>query len=91
LTRAWVLELAPIGIRVNAIAVSPTEAGALTGMMGLSVEQGEAVKQSEREQIPLRRRGLPEEVAHWIVSFAASGSEWITGEVVSVDGELGPT
>src|SRR6202008_5202271 len=48
LTRAWALELAPIGIRVNAIAVGPTESGALTGMMGLTEAQAEAVKQQER-------------------------------------------
>jgi NAD(P)-dependent dehydrogenase (short-subunit alcohol dehydrogenase family) len=91
LTRAWALELAPIGIRVNAIAVGPTESGALTGMMGLSPEQAEAVKQREREQVPLGRRGLPEEVAHWIVSFANSGNEWVTGQVFGVDGGLGLT
>ncbi|HTF63476.1 MAG TPA: SDR family oxidoreductase [Edaphobacter sp.] len=91
LTRAWALELAPIDIRVNAIAVGPTESGALVGMMGLSAEQAEAVKQREREQVPLGRRGSPEEVAHWIVSFANSGNEWVTGQVLGVDGGLGLT
>ena len=33
-TRCWALELAPHGVRVNAIAAGPTESGALTGMMG---------------------------------------------------------
>lgn len=91
LTRAWALELAPMGIRVNAIAVGPTESEALTGMMGLSAEQAEAVKQHEREQIPLGRRGLPEEVARWIISLASSGNEWVTGQVFGVDGGLGLT
>jgi NAD(P)-dependent dehydrogenase (short-subunit alcohol dehydrogenase family) len=35
LTRSWALELAPIRIRVNAVAVGPTETGALEGMMRL--------------------------------------------------------
>jgi NAD(P)-dependent dehydrogenase (short-subunit alcohol dehydrogenase family) len=91
LTRAWALELAPTGIRVNAIAVGPTESGALTGMMGLSDEQAEVVKRREREQIPLGRRGLPEEIAHWIVSSSSSGNEWVTGQVFNVDGGLGLT
>jgi NAD(P)-dependent dehydrogenase (short-subunit alcohol dehydrogenase family) len=91
LTRAWALELAPAGIRVNAIAVGPTESGALTGMMGLSVEQAEAVKQYEREKIPLGRRGLPGEVARWIVSLANPENEWITGQIFGVDGGLGIT
>ncbi len=89
LTRCWALELAPRGVRVNAVAAGPTESGALTGMMGLSPEQAEAVKQREREQIPLKRRGKPEEVARWIVSLANPVSEWVTGQVITVDGGLG--
>ncbi len=91
LTRAWALELAPVGIRVNAIAVGPTESGALLGMMGLSAEEAEAVKQHERGQIPLGRRGLPEEVAHWIVSLANPENDWVTGQIFGVDGGLGLT
>lgn len=89
LTRCWALELAPQGIRVNAVAAGPTESGALTGMMGLSDEQAEAVKQREREQIPLKRRGKPEEVARWIMSLADPASDWVTGQVITVDGGLG--
>ena len=91
LTRAWALELAPIGIRVNAIAVGPTESGALTGMMGLSPEQAAAIEEHERKQIPLGRRGAPEEVARWIISLANSENEWVTGQVLGVDGGLGLT
>jgi NAD(P)-dependent dehydrogenase (short-subunit alcohol dehydrogenase family) len=89
LTRCWALELAPQGVRVNAVAAGPTETGALTGMMGLSAEQAEAVKERERERIPLRRRGNPEEVARWIVSLADPASDWVTGQVITVDGGLG--
>jgi NAD(P)-dependent dehydrogenase (short-subunit alcohol dehydrogenase family) len=89
LTRCWALELAPQGVRVNAVAVGPTESGALTGMMGLSPEQAEAVKERERERIPLGRRGNPEEVARWIVSLADPASEWVTGQVITIDGGLG--
>jgi NAD(P)-dependent dehydrogenase (short-subunit alcohol dehydrogenase family) len=89
LTRCWALELAPQGVRVNAVAAGPTETGALTGMMGLSEEQAEAVKERERERIPLGRRGQPEEVARWIVSLADPASEWVTGQVITIDGGLG--
>jgi NAD(P)-dependent dehydrogenase (short-subunit alcohol dehydrogenase family) len=89
LTRCWALELAPAGIRVNAIGVGPTESGALVGMMGLSEEQAEAVKQQEREQIPLGRRGTPEEVAYWILALADPAAVWVTGQVLGVDGGLG--
>ena len=60
-------------------------------MMGLSIEQAEVVKQQEREQIPLGRRGTPEEVAHWLSLLADPAMEWVTGQVVGVDGGLGLT
>lgn len=89
LTRCWALELAPLGIRVNAVAAGPTESGALTGMMGLSAEQAEAVKDEERARIPLGRRGVPDDIAQWIVQLAGPGSQWMTGQVLVVDGGLG--
>jgi NAD(P)-dependent dehydrogenase (short-subunit alcohol dehydrogenase family) len=88
LTRSWALELAPIRIRVNAVAVGPTETGALESMMGLSGAQAEVVKQAEREQIPLGRRGTPDDVSRWIVSLADPSSDWITGQILAVDGGL---
>jgi NAD(P)-dependent dehydrogenase (short-subunit alcohol dehydrogenase family) len=91
LTRCWALELAPMGIRVNGVAAGPTESGALTGMMGLSAEQAEAVKTQERNRIPLGRRGEPDDVARWIVSLADPAAAWITGQVIAVDGGLGLT
>jgi NAD(P)-dependent dehydrogenase (short-subunit alcohol dehydrogenase family) len=89
LTRCWALELAPHGIRVNAVAAGPTESGALTGMIGLSAEQAAAIKEQEREQIPLKRRGTPNDVARWIVQLADPAFEWVTGQVIAVDGGLG--
>ena len=88
LTRCWALELAPQGVRVNAVAAGPTESGALTGMMGLSPEQAAAIKEQERERIPLKRRGNPDDIARWIMSLADPASEWVTGQVIAVDGGL---
>jgi NAD(P)-dependent dehydrogenase (short-subunit alcohol dehydrogenase family) len=89
LTRCWALELAPLGIRVNAVAAGPAATGALTGMMGLSPEEAAAVEEQERGQIPLGRRGRPDEVARWIVHLADPNSDWITGQVITADGGLG--
>lgn len=91
LTRCWALELAPLAIRVNAVAAGPTESGALTGMMGLSTEEAMAVEEAERQQIPLRRRGRPEDIARWILHLVDPAAEWVTGQVIAVDGGLGLT
>lgn len=91
LTRCWALELAPLGVRVNAVAAGPTESGALTGMMNLSPEQAAVIEEAEREQIPLKRRGKPDDVARWIAHLADPASDWVTGQVIAVDGGLGLT
>lgn len=88
MTRCWALELAPAGVRVNAIAAGPTETDFLVERMGLSTEQAERVKADERSRIPLARRGAPAEVARWIVSIASPAAAWITGQVFTVDGGL---
>lgn len=91
LTRCWALELAPMGVRVNAVAAGPTESGALTGMMGLSAEQASDIEDMEREQIPLKRRGTPDDLARWVVHLASPASDWVTGQVIGVDGGLSLT
>ena len=86
LTRCWALELAPRGIRVNAIASGPVEAAFLRERMGLSQEAADAVKAQEKALIPLGRRGEPGDVASWIIALAAPSAAWITGQVLGVDG-----
>jgi NAD(P)-dependent dehydrogenase (short-subunit alcohol dehydrogenase family) len=41
-----------------------------------------------RSSAPLGRRGIPEEVAAWIVDLANATASWITGQVRAVDGGL---
>lgn len=89
LTRCWALELAPLHVRVNAIAAGPTETEFLTERMGLSYAGAEAIKAEERSRIPLGRRGTPHDVAHWIVAVASPNADWMTGQVIGVDGGLG--
>ncbi len=88
LTRCWALELAPQGIRVNAIAAGPTDTNALTCMMGLSAEAAASIEAHEREQIPLKRRGVPDDVARWILSLFETEADWMTGQIIAVDGGL---
>lgn len=84
-TRSWAAELAPLGIRVNAVAPGfvRTEAYAANG---LSPEQVEGLFAGVAHKIPLGRVAEPEDITPWITQLAAS--PLVTGQVVTVDGGL---
>ncbi len=72
-------ELAPAGVRVNAIAP-----GIVRSEMGerLLRYYGDVVLQS----VPLGRAGEPEEIGRAAVFLASADAAWITGKVLRVDG-----
>jgi meso-butanediol dehydrogenase / (S,S)-butanediol dehydrogenase / diacetyl reductase len=72
------LELAPHGIRVNAIAPGPT----LTGLTRASYADPER----RRATIPLGRMGQPEDMVGAILFLASDEALWVTGSTVTVDG-----
>lgn len=81
LTRVLALELAPRGIRVNAIAPGVME----TPMTAASRE--DPVRSAQLTQrIPLRRFGKPDELVGAAVFLASDMSSYMTGSVVTVDG-----
>jgi NAD(P)-dependent dehydrogenase (short-subunit alcohol dehydrogenase family) len=80
LTRAMALALAPHRIRVNAIAPGMTDTQ--QPRYGNTEEQL-AIKARE---IPLGRMAQPEEIARVAVFLATSDAEWITGELIHVNG-----
>ncbi|GEC05018.1 ketoreductase [Streptomyces spinoverrucosus] len=87
LTRSWALELAPEGVRVNAIAPGPTETDVLSAA-GLPETAVDELRAQERERIPTNRLGDPKDVADWILRVADPQAPHITGQVLTIDGGL---
>ncbi len=84
LTRAAALELAPLGIRVNAVCPGPIRGRMMASIAaGLGVEDVEAVSSSK---VPLGRPADPEEVAGVIAFLLGTGASYMTGAAVPVDG-----
>lgn len=57
----------------------------------MSPEEAEAVRRQELAETPLGRLGTPEEVARWIVELADPTADWVTGQVLGIDGGFGIT
>jgi len=79
LTRSTAFELAPLNIRVNAVAPG------LIWSETLESNWPDGVDRWQRTA-PLKRLGMPEEVADAGLFFASPASRWITGATLLVDG-----
>jgi 2-dehydro-3-deoxy-D-gluconate 5-dehydrogenase len=86
-TKNFALEMAPNGVTVNAIAPGGimTE-GASKGTTGLTLEQMEAMTAAFTKLIPMGRFGSPDDIAKVAVFLASSAADYMTGELVVVDG-----
>jgi len=82
-TRANAVELARFAVTVNAICPGPIQTDMLAPMLA-----EDHFKQKMLRGIPMRRLGVPEDVAGAVAFFASEESSFITGNVLVVDGGM---
>jgi NAD(P)-dependent dehydrogenase (short-subunit alcohol dehydrogenase family) len=81
LTQVMAVDLAPFGIRVNAIAPGPVETPLVAAL------HPPEVRRAWIRHVPMRRYAKPEEIAgtaQFLLDEASSG--YLTGEIIAVDG-----
>lgn len=85
--RIAALELAPRGIRVNAVSPGPTETE-IMNKAGLDEATLKNIKSSLIERIPLKKMGTTEDVAKMVAYFCSDAATFITGAEVLMDGGM---
>jgi enoyl-[acyl-carrier protein] reductase III len=79
--RQLAVELAPLGVAVNALRGGVTDTPALRRIPGHERLMDLAIQVN-----PAKRLTTPEDVAGALVALCAPGAYWITGNVINVDG-----
>ena len=80
-TKSLAREMARFEIHVNCVCPGPTDTD-------LFRELPEKVRLALERAIPFRRIAKPEDIARVVAFFASPGSDYVTGQVLSVSGGL---
>jgi 2-hydroxycyclohexanecarboxyl-CoA dehydrogenase len=85
-TKALAREVARYGIRVNAVAPGPVQTDMLAQIT--NDPQGAKIMDAVTKSIPLKRLGLPEDVAGVVAFLVSDDASYLTGQIIAVDGGL---
>ncbi len=92
LTKVAAVELGPFGVRANAICPGGIATPIFGKGMGLTAEQAdqtvEAMKLALGQAQPIKRAGLPSDIAEAALWLASDASSFVTGQAIVVDGGI---
>jgi len=80
-TKSIAKEVASRGITVNAVAPGFIETA-------MTAKLNDAQREAMLTIVPLKRAGKPEDVAHVVVFLASHAGDYVTGQVIAVDGGM---
>ena len=87
LARTLSAELVGRGIRVNAVSPGPVTTP-IFDKAGLAAQDRQALTKSIQAQVPMKRFGLPEEIAKTVLFLASSDSSFLLGTEIVADGGM---
>ncbi len=92
MTKVMAVELAPLGIRVNAICPGLIETDLQKGNVALRAHLWQSSLEEARERmlsaVPMARMGSAEEVAELCAFLASDASSYTTGQAINIGGGM---
>jgi NAD(P)-dependent dehydrogenase (short-subunit alcohol dehydrogenase family) len=82
MTRSLAVELAPFGIRVNAVAPGLVKTDMTLSLFGSEEKMAARVE----EKVPLKRPAEPEDIARAVAFLASEDAAYVVGQTLVVDG-----